>query len=122
MAHLISPRKAYKLANEHSDKYLQLKTVVANKLNIAISAYALQGSHMAIISTSDLLTSLNSYLNDTSENKSFHFELNTIFLKELLNNVITDANDLNTGRYMLECVNNDYIIILWYSSKLIQNL
>ena len=113
MAHLISPRKAYKLANEHSDKYSQLKTVIANKLNIAISAYALQGSHMSIISTSDLLKSLNSYLNETSENKSFHFEVNTIFLKELLNNVIADAYNLNEGRYMLKCVNNDYVIILW---------
>ena len=113
MAHLISPRKAYRLANEHGDKYAQLKTVIANKLNIAISAYALQGAHRAIISTSDLLTSLNNYLNETSENKSFHFELNTVFLKELLNNVIADTNDLNTGHYMLECVNNDYIIIHW---------
>lgn len=71
---------------------------------------------MAIISTSDLLTSLNRYLNET--NKSFHFELNTVFLKELLNNVITDTNNLNAGRYMLECVNNDYIIILWYGIEL----
>lgn len=114
MAHLISPRKAHKLANEHSDKYSQLKTVIANKLNIAISAYALQGSHMAIISTSDLLASLNNYLNETSENKNFHFEVNTIFLKELLNNVIADTYDLNEGRYMLKYVNNnDYVIILW---------
>lgn len=111
MAHLISPRKAHELTNEHSDKYSQLKTVVANKLNIAISAYALQGSDMAIISTSELLTSLNSYLNET--NKSFHFELNTVFLKELLNNIIADTNKLNEGHYMLECVNNDYVIILW---------
>ena len=111
MAHLISPRKAYKLTNEHSDKYSQLKTIVINKLNIAISAYALQGSDMAIISTSDLLTSLNRYLNET--NKSFHFELNTVFLKELLYNVISDTNKLNAGHYMLECVNNDYVIILW---------
>ena len=113
MAHLISPRKAHKLTNEHSDKYSQLKTIIANKLNIAISAYALQGSHMAIISTSDLLTILNKYLNEKSENKSFHFELNTVFLKELLNNVISDANNVNEGHYMLECVNNDYAIILW---------
>lgn len=113
MAHLISPRKAHELTNEHSDKYLQLKTVIANKLNIAISAYALQGSDMAIISTSDLLTSLNSYLNKTSENKSFYFELNTVFLKELLNNIIADTNKLNEGHYMLEYVNNDYVIILW---------
>lgn len=113
MAHLISPRKAHRLTNEHSDKYLQLKTVITNKLNIAISAYALQGSHMAIISTSDLLTSLNKYLNEKSENKSFHFELNTVFLKELLNNVISDANNSNEGHYMLECVNNDYVIVLW---------
>lgn len=119
MVHLISPRKAYKLTNEHIDKYLQLKTIITNKLNIAISAYALQGSHMAIISTSDLLTSLNKYLNETSENKSFHFELNTVFLKELLNNVISDTNDLNAGHYMLECVNNDYVIILWYGNKLV---
>lgn len=113
MAHLISPRKAHRLANEHSDKYLQLKTVITNKLNIAISAYALQGSHMAIISTSELLTSLNKYLNEKSENKSFHFELNTVFLKELLNNVISDANNSNEGHYMLKCVNNDYVIVLW---------
>ena len=117
MAHLISPRKAYQLTNEHSDKYAQLKTVIANKLNIAISAYALQGSHMAIISTSDLLTSLNSYLNETSENSSFHFELNIVFLKKLLNNVIASANDLNEGHYRLECVNNDYVIILWFEYK-----
>ena len=118
MAHLISPRKAYQLTNEHSDKYTQLKTVIVNKLNIAISAYALQGSHMAIISTSDLLTSLNSYLNETSSNSSFHFELNTVFLKELLNNVIASADDLNEGHYRLECVNNDYVIILWFGYEL----
>ena len=117
MAHLISPRKAYQLTNEHLDKYSQLKTVITNKLNIAISAYALQGSHMAIISTSDLLTSLNGYLNEKSENKSFHFELNTIFLEELLNNIISDANNSNEGHYMLECVNNDYVIILWFGYK-----
>lgn len=58
-----------------------------------------------------LLTSLNRYLNET--NKSFHFELNTVFLKELLYNVISDTNKLNAGHYMLECVNNDYVIILW---------
>ena len=66
---------------------------------------------MAIIHTSNLLTSLNNYLNET--NKSFYFELNTVFLKELLNNVISDANKLSAGHYKLECVNDDYVIILW---------
>lgn len=37
----MSPRKAYELINEHIDKYLQLKTIVTNKLNIAI----LKGKH-----------------------------------------------------------------------------
>ena len=90
-----------------------MTSLIIDGSNVIRSAYALQGSHMAIISTSELLTSLNKYLNETSENKSFHFELNTVFLKELLNNVIADANDLNEGHYMLECVNNDYVIILW---------
>lgn len=35
MAHLISPRKAHELTNEHIDKYLQLKTIITNKLKQA---------------------------------------------------------------------------------------
>ena len=33
MAHLISPRKAHELTNEHIDNYLQLKTIITNKVN-----------------------------------------------------------------------------------------
>lgn len=113
MAHLISPRKAHRLANEHSDKYAQLKTVIANKLNIAISAYALQGSHMAIISTPDLVESLTRYLNETSQNKSFHFELNNVLLSRLITNVISDTNNRGEGYYMLDGMNDNYVTIYW---------
>ena len=48
-----------------------------------------------------------------STNKSKICLAKLSFLKELLNNVISDANNSNEGHYMLECVNNEYVIILW---------
>lgn len=52
-----------------------------------------------------------------STNKSKICLAKLSFLKELLNNVISDANNSNEGHYMLECVNNEYVIILWCQQK-----
>lgn len=52
-----------------------------------------------------------------STNKSKICLAKLSFLKELLNNVISDANNSNEGHYMLECVNNEYVIVLWPQQK-----